>query len=166
MVRDSAAKLHTKALLPARQPFPVLPAWIFPTSRQVLTFPGSPYIPCPHRETEDASLELSPGTRSQHHPGCTGRLKEEANIHFPDWAVPHPAPCTGFLILRSPRLCFPPLFRINKRQPRKMGTRDRNRHMDGGQGKERSRFQGRTESRRGRPEWVSRTGSPRKTTRA
>lgn len=166
MVRDSAAKLHTKALVPAPQPFPVLPAQIFPNSRRAVPFPGSPCFPCSHRGTEDASLELSTGTRPQHQPGCTGRLKEEANIHVPHWAVPRPAPCTGFLILRSPWFCFPTPFCINKCQPRQMGTRDRNRHTDGGQGRERSRFQGQIESRRGRPEWAPRNRSPRKTTRA
>ena len=94
------------------------------------------------------------------------RLREEANIHFPEWAVPCPAPCTGFLILLSPWLCFPTLFHIGKHQPRQMGTRDRNRHKDGGQGRERSGFQGETEGRRGRPEWESRKVSPRKTRRA
>lgn len=75
MVRDSAAKLHAKALLPAPQPFPVLPAWIFPTSR-------SPYIPRPHQGTEDASPELSPGTthRSTGPGAQAGRGKRQTPI--------------------------------------------------------------------------------------
>lgn len=47
-----------------------------------------------------------------------------------------------------------------------MGTRDGNRDADGGQGRERSRFQGEAESRRRRPEQAPRKGSPRKTIRA
>lgn len=70
IVWDSAAKLHTKALIPAPQLSFVLTALVFPKSRQVVPFPGSPYIPYPQEGAEDASPKPSPGPYHSTSPGA------------------------------------------------------------------------------------------------